>query len=111
LDIRVYQDPVKLRMMEVIQQDDSKSLDSHAFTLIIVEIPCYKPQLAAFIQPTPFNYAFTSKYNKVALGHMRIHNWSPRKVDFVDLSRRTEHLVAWLHWSFEYDDIIMATLT
>ena len=48
LDIRVHQDPVELRMMEVFQQEDSKSFDSHAFTLIIVEIPCYKPQLAAF---------------------------------------------------------------
>jgi hypothetical protein len=97
-------------MMEVFQQVDSKSFGSHAFTLVTVEIPCSKSQPVAFNQPTPFNYAFTSKYIKADLGHMRFHDWSPWKVDFVDLSRRTDHLAAWLHWSFEYDDLIMVAL-
>jgi hypothetical protein len=105
LDIRVHHDPVELRMMEVFQQVDSKSFDSHAFMLITVEIPCSKSQI---FQPTPFSYAFISKYIKASLGHMRFHDWSPWKVDFVDLSRQTDHLAAWLHWSFEYDDLIMA---
>jgi len=102
LDIRVHHDPVELRLMEVFQKVDSKSLGSHAFTLITVEITCSKSQPATFSQPTPFNYAFTSKYIKAFFQHMRFHNWSPWMVDFVDLSRRTNHLVAWLHWSFEY---------
>jgi hypothetical protein len=61
-------------------------------------------------QLVAFNYAFTSKYIKASLGHMRFHDWSPWKVDFVDLSHRTDHWDAWLYWSFEYDDLIMATL-
>jgi hypothetical protein len=105
LDIRVHHDPVELRMMEVFQQVDSKSFGSHAFMLVTVEIPCSKSQPTTFNQPTPFSYAFTSKYIKATLGHMRFHGWSPWKVDFVDLSRRTDHLAAWLHWSFEYDDL------
>jgi hypothetical protein len=94
-------------MMEVFQQIDSKSSSSHAFTLVTVEIPCSRSQPTTYNQPTTINYAFTIK---ATLGHMRFHGWSPWKVDFVDLSHRTDHLVAWLHWSFEYDDFIMATL-
>jgi hypothetical protein len=109
LDIRVHHDPVELRMMEVFQQVDAKSFDSHAFMLIIVEISCYKSQ-PTFSQMEPFNYGFTNKYFKVTLGHMRFHGWSPWKVDRADLSHRTDHLVTWLHWSFEYYDLIMATL-
>jgi hypothetical protein len=100
LDIRIHHDPVELRMMEAFQQVDSKSFSAHAFTLVTIEIPCSKPQ------PTTFNYAFTRKYIKATLGHMRFHDWSPWKVDFVDLSR--DHLAAWVHWSFEYDDLTMA---
>jgi hypothetical protein len=37
-DIRIHHDPIELRMVEVFQQVDSKSLDSHALTLVIVEI-------------------------------------------------------------------------
>jgi hypothetical protein len=57
VDIKVYRDPIELRM-EVFQQVDSKSFGSHAFMLIIVEIPCSK------FQPTAFRYSFTSKYIK-----------------------------------------------
>jgi hypothetical protein len=71
LDIRVHHDPVELRMMEVFQQVDSKSFGSHAFMLITVEVPCSK------FQPTPFSYAFTSKYIKASLGHMRFHDGFP----------------------------------
>jgi hypothetical protein len=110
LDVRVHHDSVELRMMEAFQQVDSKSFGTHAFPLVTVEIQCSKSQSAAFSQPTPFNYAFNEKYIKTALGHMRFHNWSPWKVDFVDLSHRTNHLAAWLHWSFEYDDLIMVAL-
>jgi hypothetical protein len=78
--------------------------------LIIVEIPCCKSQPTTFSQPTPFSYAFIGKYIKATLGHMRFHGWSPWKVDFVDLSRQTDHLAAWLYWSVEYDDLIMAAL-
>jgi hypothetical protein len=80
LDIRVHHDPVELRMMDLFQQVDSKSFGSRAFTLIIVEKPCSKSQ------PTPFSYALISKYIKAFLGHMRLRDWSPWKVDFVDLS-------------------------
>jgi hypothetical protein len=104
LDIRVYHDPVERRMMEVFQQVDSKSFGSHAFTLITVEVPCSKFQL------TPFNYAFTSEYIKAPFRHMRFFNGLHWKVDFVHCSRRTDHLVVWLHWSFEYDDFFMAVL-
>jgi hypothetical protein len=107
LDIRVHHDPVELRMMEVFQQVDAKSFGSHAFMLVTVEIPCSKSQ-PAFSQLAPFSYGFTNKYFKATLGHMRFHGWSPWKVDCANLSRRTDHLVAWLHWSFEYDDLIMA---
>jgi hypothetical protein len=60
LDIRVHHDPVELRMMEVFQQVDSKSFISHAFMLIIVEVPCSK------FQPIAFNYSFSSKYIKAS---------------------------------------------
>jgi hypothetical protein len=96
-------------MMEVFQGVDAKSFGSHAFILVIVGIPCSKSQ-PAFSQLTHFSYGFTNKYFKVTLGHMRFHGWSPWKVDHVDLSHRTDHLTAWLHWSFEYDDLIMAAL-
>jgi hypothetical protein len=109
LDMRVHHDPVELKRMEIFQQVDVKSFGSHAFMLVTVEIPCSKSQ-PTFSQPTPFSYGFTNKYIKASLGHMRFHGGSPWKVDFVDLSRWTDHLVAWLHWSFEYDDLIMATL-
>jgi hypothetical protein len=108
LDIRVHHDPVELRMMEVFQQVDSQSLGSHAFTLVTIEIPCYKSQPTTCSQPKPFSYGFTNKYIKMNFGHMRFHGGCPWKVDFVDLSRRIYHLAAWLHWSFEYDDLIMA---
>jgi hypothetical protein len=98
-------------MMEVFQRVDSKSFGSCALTLLTVEIPCSKSQPAAFNQLVAFNYAFTRKYIQAYLGHMRFHNWSPWKIDFVDLSRRTDHLATWLHWSFEYDDLIIAALT
>jgi hypothetical protein len=104
LDIRVHHDPFELRMMEVFQQVDAKIFISHAFTFITVEIPCSKSQ-PALSQLAPFIYGFTNKYIKVVLGHMRFHGGSPWKVDLVDLSRRTDQLVAWLHWSFEYDDL------
>jgi hypothetical protein len=107
LDIKVHHDPVELRMMEVFRQIYSKSFGSHAFTLVTVEIPGSKAQPTAFTQPTPFPY---DKYIKAVLGHMRFQGWSPWKIDFVDLSRRTGHLAAWLHWSFDYDDFIMAAL-
>jgi hypothetical protein len=96
-------------MMEVFQQVDAKSFGSHAFMLVTVEIPCYKSQ-PTFSQLAPFSYGFTNKYFKATLGHMRFHGWSPWKVDRANLSRRTDHLAAWLHWSFEYDDLIMAAL-
>jgi hypothetical protein len=76
LDIKFHHDPVELRMMEMFQQEDSKSFGSCAFTLITVEIPCSKSQLAAFNHPIAFSYTFTSKYIKAALGHMRFHDWS-----------------------------------
>jgi hypothetical protein len=109
LDIRVHHDPVELRMMEVFQQVDAKSFDSHAFMLVTVEIPCFKSR-PTFSQLAPFNYAFNDKYIKESLGHMRFHGSSPWKVEFVDLSHQTDQLAAWLDWSFEYDDLIMAAL-
>jgi hypothetical protein len=110
LDIKVHHDLVELRMMEVFQQVDSKSFTSHAFTLVTVEIPCSKSHPTTFSQPIPCSYAFSGKYIKASLGHMRFHDWSPWKVDFVDPSRRIDHLASWLHWSFEYDDLTMAIL-
>jgi hypothetical protein len=98
LDIRVNHDPVELRMMEVFQQVDSKSFGSHTFMFIIVEVPCSKFQSIAFI-----NF-FSDKYIKASFQLMRFHDWLHWKVDCVDLSRLTDHLVAWLHWSFEYVD-------
>jgi hypothetical protein len=109
LGIRVHHDLVELRMMKVFQQVDAKSFSSHAFVLIIVEITCSNSQ-PAFSQLAPFSYGFTSKYIEAVLGHMRFDDGSPWKVDFVDLSHQTNHLVAWLHWSFEYVDLIMAAL-
>jgi hypothetical protein len=109
LDIRVHHDLVELRMMEVFQQVDAKSFNSHAFTLITVEIPCSKSQ-PTFSELAPFSYSLTNKYINTVLGHMRFHGASLWKVDFVDLSRRIDHLAAWLHWSFEYDDLIMEAL-
>jgi len=91
-------------MMEVFQQVNSKSFGSHSFMLITVEIPWSKSQ------PIAFSYVFTGKCIKAALGHMRFHDWSPWKVDFADLSRQTDHLAAWLHWSSECVDLIMAAL-
>jgi len=110
LDIRVQHDPVELKMREVLQQVVAKSSGSHAFMLVTVEIPCYKSQ-QSFSQLAPFSYGFTNKYFKATLGHMRFHGWSPWKVDYANLSCRIDHLVAWLHWSFEYDDLIMAAWT
>jgi hypothetical protein len=94
-------------MMEVFQQVDAKNFGSHAFMLVTVEIPCSKSQ-PAFSQLAPFRYGFTNKYFKATLGHMRFHGWSPWKVHRANLSRRIDHLATWLHWSFEYDDLIMA---
>jgi hypothetical protein len=94
-------------MMEVFQQVDSKSFSSHAFTLIIVEILCSKPQPTTFNQLTTFNYAFTSKYIKASFSHRRFHGGFHWRVDYVNLSCQTDHLDTWLHWSFEYDDLIM----
>jgi hypothetical protein len=110
LDIKVHHDPVELKMMEVFQQIDSKSFVSYTFVLLIVEIPCSKSQPTTSNQLATFNYVFTGKNIKVVLGYMRFHGWSPWKVDFVHLSRWTDHLATWLHWSFEYDDLIMAAL-
>jgi hypothetical protein len=62
LDIRVQHDLVELRMMEVFPQVHSNSFGSHAFTLVTVEIPFYKPKPTTFSQTTPFNYAFNVKY-------------------------------------------------
>jgi hypothetical protein len=76
LDIRVHHDPVELRMMEVFQQVDAKSFNSHAFVLIAIEIPCSKSQ-PTFSRLTPFSYGFTNKYIKAVLGHMRFHGGSP----------------------------------
>jgi len=96
-------------MMEVFQQVNAKSLSSHAFMLVTIEIPCPKSQ-PTFSHLAPFSYGFTNKYFKGTLGHMRFHGWSPWKVDRANLSCQTDHLAAWLHWSFEYADLIMATL-
>jgi len=96
-------------MVEVFQQVDGKSFVSHASVLITIEIPCSMSQ-PTFILLAPFSYDFTNKYIKAFLGHIIFHGGPPWKVDFVDLSRWTDNLVAWLHWSFEYDDLIMATL-
>jgi hypothetical protein len=96
--------------MEVFQQVDFKNFGSCAFTLITVEIPCSKSQPTTFNQPKAFNYAFTSKYIKATLGYIKFHSWSPWKIDFVDFSRWTDHFAAWLHWSFEYDDLTMVAL-
>jgi hypothetical protein len=109
-DIRVHHDLVELRMMEAFQQINCKSFGSLTFTLLTVEIPCSKSQPTTSNKLVAFSYAFTRKYIKVALGYMRFLGWSPWKVDFVHLYRHTDHLVAWLHLSFEYDDLIMATL-
>jgi hypothetical protein len=98
LDIRVHHDPVELRMMEVFQQVDSKSFGSHAFMLIIVEVPCSK------FQPIAFSYSFSSKYIKASFRLMRFHDGMHWRIDCVDLSHLIDHLVAWLHWSFEYVD-------
>jgi hypothetical protein len=68
LDIKVHHDPIELRMMEVFQQVDSKSFRCEAFMLITVEIPCSRSQ------STSFHYAFTSKYIKASLRHMRFHD-------------------------------------
>jgi hypothetical protein len=97
-DIIVHHDPVELRMMEVFQHVDSKSFNSHAFMLIIVEVPCSK------FQPTTSSYFFSSKYIKASFWLMRFHDWLHWKVDCVDFSRLIDHLVAWLQWSFEYVD-------
>jgi hypothetical protein len=104
LGVRVHHDLVELRMMEVFQHVDSNNYVSCAFTLIIVEV------LGSEFQPTPFNYAFTSKYIKAYFQHRIFHDGFHWKDDFVDLSRWTNHLVAWLHWSFMYDDLIMVAL-
>jgi hypothetical protein len=104
LDIRVHHDPIELNMMEVFQQVDYKSFGSLAFTLITVEIPCSKSQ------PTSFNDVFTGKYIKAPFRHKIFLDGFHWKVDFVELSPRNDHLAAWLHWSFEYDDLIMAIL-
>jgi hypothetical protein len=109
-DIKVHDDPVELRMMEVFQQIDSKSSGSHAFTPVIVEMLCSKSQPMTFNQLAAFSYALIGKYIRETSGHIRFHGWSPWKVDFVHLSTRTDHLGAWLHWYFEYNDLIMATL-
>jgi hypothetical protein len=77
--------------------------------LVIFEILCSKSQ-PTFSQLTLFSYSFTNKYFKVTLDHMRFHGWSHWKVDRANLSCRIDHLAAWLHWSFEYDDLIMAAL-
>jgi hypothetical protein len=110
LDMKVHHDPVELKMMGVFQQEDSKSFVFHASMLITVELPFSKPQPTTFNQPTTLSYSFSRKYIKATLGHMRFHDWSRWKVDFVDLSLRTDHLAAWVHWSFEYDDLTMAIL-
>jgi hypothetical protein len=94
-------------MMEVFQQVDAKSFGYHVFMLITIEIPCSKSQ-RTFIQLVSFSYVFTNRYIKASLVRMRFHNWPPWKVDFVYLSRQTNHLAGWLHWYFEYDDFSMA---
>jgi hypothetical protein len=108
-DIRVHHDLVELRLMKVFQHVDTMSFTFHAFMLVTVKIPCSKSQ-PAFSQLAPFSYGFTNKYFKVILGHMRFHGWSPWKVDRANLSCWTDNLVAWLHWCFEYYDLVMATL-
>jgi hypothetical protein len=104
LDIMVYHDSVELRMMEVFKKVDFKSFFSHAFMLITDEISCSK------FQPTTFSHAFTTKYIKAPFRHRVFLDWFPWKVEFVDLSCLIDHLATWLHWSFEYVDVIMATL-
>jgi hypothetical protein len=110
LDIKVHHDPVELKMIKVFQQIDSMSFGSHTFTLLIFEIPCSKSQPIASNQLATFIYAFTSKYIKVAFFYVIFRGWSPWKVEFVHPSHQTDHLVAWLQWSFEYDDLIITTL-
>jgi hypothetical protein len=68
LDIMVHHDPTEFRMMEVFQQVDSKSFGSHAFMLIIIEVPCSK------FQPTTFIYFFGRKYTKASFWLMRFHD-------------------------------------
>ena len=63
LNIKVHHDPIELRMMEAFQKIDSKTFGSHAFMIIIVEIPCSKSQLAAFSQPIPYSNAFSVDFS------------------------------------------------
>jgi hypothetical protein len=41
---------------------------------------------------------------------MIFHGWSPWKVARANISHQNDHLATWLHWSFEYDDLIMEAL-
>ena len=69
LDIRVNHDPVELRMMEVFQHSYSKSLGSHTFMFIIVDVPCSKFKSIDFID-------FISNKHKNASFRLRgLHDW------------------------------------
>jgi hypothetical protein len=98
LDVRVDHDPVELRMMEVFQRSDSKSLGSHTFMFIIVDVPCSK------FKSTDFIDFLSNKHKNACFCLRRLHDWLHWRVDYVDLSRLTDHLAAWLHWSSEYVD-------
>jgi hypothetical protein len=78
-------------MMEIFQHVYFRSFGSHAFMLITVEILCF------IFQPISFSFSFTSKYIKAYFRHMRFIDLLHWKVNFLDLSCRTDDLAAWLH--------------
>jgi hypothetical protein len=84
--------------MEVFQEIDSKSFGSYTFLLIIGEIPC------SMFQPIIFIDLISSKHMNESFCLGRLHDWLHLMVDYVDLYHITNHLVAWLHWSFKYID-------
>jgi len=98
LDIRITHDSVELRMMEVFQEVDSKNFDSSIFLLITGEVSCSK------FQPTVLTDFLSSKHMNSSFCLRRFYDWLHWRVDNVDISRITNHLAAWLHWSFEYID-------
>lgn len=98
LDIRITHDSVELRMMELFQEVDSKNFDSSIFLLITGEVSCSK------FQPTVLTDFLSSKHMNSSFCLRRFYDWLHWRVDNVDISRITNHLAAWLHWSFEYID-------
>jgi hypothetical protein len=92
--------------MEIFQQVDSESFGSHAFMFINDEVPCSinDEVPCSKFQSIVFINFFTNKYIKASFRLTRFHDWLHWKVDCVDLPHLTDHLVAWLHWSFKYVD-------